>query len=119
MTKETGVKETRAPSGLRYSHDADFSGTVKFELPVSPDEHWDGDGNRAGVTSPYRQEFTQREVVCVEIPFADIRHLALMHLRRRAVAALEEADDATLEKFFSGWNEKETDVHGNGHCCCG
>jgi hypothetical protein len=97
---------THAPSGLRYDHNADFSGTVTVEIPVQPDEDWTGDGDRTTATEPYAQAFTQRRVVQVEIPFADIRHLALAHLRRRAILALEQADDDTLEKFFSGWNQQ-------------
>lgn len=98
------MHSTRAPSGwLTYHHNGDFSGTVKFEVPVSPDHSYTGDGDRIMASRPYRQSCTQREVVEVEIPFEDMKHLVLESLRREAISKLEQSDDATLEKFF-GWS---------------
>lgn len=94
------MKTTRAPSGQIYAHNSSFTGTVKFELPVHPDKDWDGDGNRSGVSKPFRQAITQREVVEVEITFEDMKHLVLSYLRSQAVGFLEQTDDAALEKFF-------------------
>jgi len=99
------MQDTEGPSGLHYFHNGDFSGSVKVEIPVLPDEHWSGNGDRASVSEPYPQVVTQRRVVEVEIPFADLKHLVLQYQRRRLVSMLEDADDAEMMLFLTGWKE--------------
>lgn len=101
------MHSTRSPSRwLTFHHNGDFSGSVKFEVPVAPDESWTGDGDRITASQPYRQTITQRQVVEVEVPFEDLKYLVLQQIRLKAIAFLETADDATLEKFFTGWSEE-------------
>lgn len=67
---------------------------------MAPDEAWSLDGDRASCSTPFKQEFTQRTVVEVEIPFDDLRHLVLQYLRCRAILHLEQADDRTESGRF-------------------
>ena len=80
-----------APSGLVYDHDADFIGGVRVELPMR---------RRAGTDHGVRTINANDLTVEVIIPFEDMRHLVLASLRSRMLLHLQEADDATLEKFF-------------------
>lgn len=79
---------TQGPSGELYRHNGDFSGDVLTTVVV-------GDAFTEGA-----------EQVEVRIPFEDMLHLVLTHFRSKAISFLEQADDATLEKFFTNWSAK-------------
>lgn len=76
------------PSGNSYQCAADFTGNVKADS-VSLDTGHPGGWKTVGD---------------VEIPFEDMKHIVLQHLRQRAILHLENADDSTLEKFFTNWS---------------
>jgi hypothetical protein len=79
---------TQGPSGRYYHHNSDFSGDVHTTVVL-------------GETG------TDETVMAnVEIPFKDMLHLVLAHFRSKAVSFLEQADDATLEKFFTSWSSE-------------
>lgn len=82
---------TKAPSGLTYSHAADFSGGVSVWVPM---------GRHVGTSHGVSSIDLNDQQAHVLIPFEDMRHLVLASLRGRMLLHLEEADDDTLEKFF-------------------
>lgn len=95
------MHSTEAPSGQTYHHNGDFSGVVMADIPVRHQTRYpEKDHTRASCV--IENEFTTHPYVEVEIPFEDVKYLVLAYLRSKAVSFLEQADDETLEKFFSG-----------------
>ncbi len=80
---------TQGPSGRSYHHNGDFSGDILC-TDVSVDTGGIGGWMKTGD---------------VKIPFEDMMHLVLAHFRSKAIGFLEQADDATLEKFFTNWSD--------------
>ncbi len=85
------MRSTDAPSGLTYHHNGDYSGAVRVEIPM---------GRRAGTSYGVSSVDYNEQTTTVDIPFEDMRHLVLASIRKRMIMHLEEADDATLEKFL-------------------
>lgn len=82
------MPQINGPSGRTYQCAPDFTGNVKADS-VSLDTGHPGGWQTVGD---------------VEIPFEDMKHIVLQYLRQRAILHLENADDDTLEKFFTNWS---------------
>jgi hypothetical protein len=72
----------KAPSGITYHHNGDFSGSV--EIPFEEISEFALYNDAEGI----------------EIPFGDIRTIYLESLRQKLIAELEQADYDTLEKMI-------------------
>lgn len=78
---------TQLPSGREAYHNGDYSGKVRFEVPMRD-------------TGSYAD--TGGEVAMFEVPFDDLKHLVLDWFRQRMIRGLESADADQLLGMFAG-----------------